>query len=103
MRTRHPRPPTFFVAGILIGAIGSGAPSVAQELGASALNQIQAIYADKAAWTLAQRKLATSLLYAQPREPRPGDGPGPCRRSAESRTGPAWTAKAWSSSTSGPR
>ncbi|HSD66745.1 MAG TPA: hypothetical protein VLF95_08590, partial [Vicinamibacteria bacterium] len=64
MRTRHARPLKFFAAGILIGAIGSGAPSVAQELGTSALNQIQAIYTDKAGWTPAQRKLATSLLYA---------------------------------------
>jgi len=52
----------FVVAGLLLGALGSAA--VAQELSENALRQIRAIYADKATWTPAQRKLATSLLYA---------------------------------------
>jgi hypothetical protein len=39
-------------------------PGSAQELGAQARDQLRAIYADKAGWTRAQRKLATSLLYA---------------------------------------
>jgi hypothetical protein len=52
----------FVVAGLLLG--GLGGPAVAQELGEQAQRQIRAIYADKATWTPAQRKLATSLLYA---------------------------------------
>jgi len=54
----------FVVTGLLAGALGPGTPAGAQELGEQALRQIRAIYADKAAWTPAQRKLATSLLYA---------------------------------------
>jgi hypothetical protein len=38
--------------------------AIGQELGEPAKRQIQAIYADKAAWTAAQAKLGTSLLYA---------------------------------------
>jgi hypothetical protein len=52
----------FLVAGLLLGALGG--PAIAQELSEHARTQIRAIYADKATWTLAQRKLDTSLLYA---------------------------------------
>ena len=52
------------VAGLLAGGLASGAPAVAQQLSESALSQMRAIYADKASWTRAERKLATPLLYA---------------------------------------
>ena len=53
----------FVVAGLLLG--GLGGPAVAQELNEQAQSQIRAIYADKATWTPAQKKVATSLLYAR--------------------------------------
>jgi Subtilase family len=57
-----------FVWGVLLaGALGAAAPGAAQELGPKAQQQLRAIYADKASWTTAQRKLATSLLYASRR------------------------------------
>jgi hypothetical protein len=61
MSTRHiaHRAVGFIVA--LAGA--SGTVAVGQELGEQARRQIQAIYADKAGWSAAQRKLDTSLLY----------------------------------------
>ena len=53
------------VAGcLLLVGIGSGRPAAAQELSESARRQVQAVLADKATWTPAQRKLATSLLMA---------------------------------------
>ncbi len=52
----------FVVAGLLLGGLGGKA--AAQELTGQGLQQIRAIYAEKAARTPAQRKLATSLLYA---------------------------------------
>jgi hypothetical protein len=52
----------FVVAGLLLG--GLGGPAVAQELTEQGRQQISAILAEKAARTPAQRKLATSLLYA---------------------------------------
>ena len=53
----------FVVAGLLLG--GLGGPAVAQELSGQAQRQMGAILAEKAARTPAQRKLATSLLYAR--------------------------------------
>jgi len=55
----------FVVGGLLLAGVASGSAAVAQELSEQAQQQIRAIYADKAAWTPAQRKLATSLLYAR--------------------------------------
>jgi len=52
----------FVAAGLLLG--GLGGPAIAQELSENALRQLRAIYADKASWTRAERKLGTSLLYA---------------------------------------
>lgn len=52
------------VVGLLAAGLGSGRPVAAQELSESAQRQVQAILADKAAWTPAQRKMATSLLMA---------------------------------------
>ncbi len=52
----------FVVAGLLLG--GFAGPTLAQEMSEQAQRQIRAIYADKATWTPAQRKLDTSLLYA---------------------------------------
>jgi hypothetical protein len=54
----------FVVAGLLVGGFGSGAPAVAQELSEQGLRQIRAIFAEKASRTPAQKKIATSLLYA---------------------------------------
>jgi len=51
-------------AGLLVGVAGWAAPAAAEELGERALEQIRAILAEKASRTPAQRKLATSLLYA---------------------------------------
>ena len=62
MARRHVGHRAFGLVGLLLG--GFGGPAVGQELGEQAQRQIQAIYADKAAWTPAQRKLETSLLYA---------------------------------------
>ena len=70
------------MAGLLLGGLGGSA--VAQELTEQGRQQIRAIYADKAARTPAQRKLATSLLFAH-RESlgRPMvQGLGPLRRIA---------------------
>jgi hypothetical protein len=52
------------LAGAALLAGGSGGAALGQGLGEEAQRQIQAIYADKAAWTPAQEKLDTSLLYA---------------------------------------
>jgi hypothetical protein len=52
------------VAGLLLGGLGWGIPAVAQELTERGRQQIRAIYADKATRTPAQKKLATSLLFA---------------------------------------
>jgi hypothetical protein len=59
---RSVRSGVFVVTGLLLGALGSTA--TAQELTEEGRRQIRAIYAEKAARTPAQRKLATSLLYA---------------------------------------
>jgi hypothetical protein len=50
------------VAGLLFGS--TVAPAAAQELSEQARQQIRAIFAEKASRTPAQRKIATSLLYA---------------------------------------
>ena len=64
MATKHVGQRLFGLAGLLLGGVWAPAPASAQELGERAQQQLRAIYADKAAWTPAQRKLATSLLYA---------------------------------------
>jgi subtilase family protein len=51
-------------ASVLAGGLGSSAPSLAQELGERARQQILAVLTEKASRTPAQRKIATSLLYA---------------------------------------
>jgi hypothetical protein len=51
-------------SGALLAGISAGQPLAAQELGEQAIRQIQAIYADKAARTPTERKLATPLLMA---------------------------------------
>ncbi len=61
----QPIPPRPLVAVIcLLGALVWGTPTAGQELSERVQRQIRAIYADKAAWTPAQRKLETGLLYA---------------------------------------
>jgi subtilisin family serine protease len=55
----------FVVTGLLVVGLGSGRSLTAQELSAQAMRQVQDMLAEKAARTPAQRKLATSLLYAQ--------------------------------------
>ncbi len=63
--TRQPiRPRTLAVVTCLLGALAGGSPSAGQELSERVQRQVRAIYADKAAWTPAQRKLETGLLYA---------------------------------------
>jgi hypothetical protein len=52
------------VAGLVVGVLAPGTQAAAEELGGNALRQMRAIYADKARWTPAERKLATSLLHA---------------------------------------
>jgi hypothetical protein len=52
----------FVMAGLLLG--GPGSAAIGQELSENALNQMRAIYADKATRTPVERKLATSLLFA---------------------------------------
>ncbi len=52
----------FVMAGLLLAGVTSGSAAIAQELSEQAVRQVQAILADKAARTPAQRKLATSLL-----------------------------------------
>jgi hypothetical protein len=54
----------FVVGSLLLVGVAAGSAAVAQELSEQGLQQIRAIYAEKAARTPAQRKLATSLLYA---------------------------------------
>ncbi len=55
---------TVITAAVLAGGLASSAPSLAQELGERARQQILAVLMEKASRTPAQRKLATSLLYA---------------------------------------
>ncbi len=52
------------VAGLLVGSLGPGTSARAEELGERAEQQIRAFFAEKAARTPTERKLATSLLYA---------------------------------------
>jgi uncharacterized repeat protein (TIGR01451 family) len=54
----------FVVAGLLVGFLGMATSAPAVELGDQAVRQLRAIFAEKASRTPAQRKLATSLLYA---------------------------------------
>jgi hypothetical protein len=85
MAKRYAGGRAFVVAGLLVGGLGWGAPAVAQELTEQGLQQLRAIYAEKAARTPAQRKLATSLLCAH-RESRGlamVQGLGPFRRVAD--------------------
>ena len=62
MATRHSGHRVSGLVVVLLAA--SGAAALGQELSEQAQRQIGAIYADKAGWTTAQRKLDTSLLYA---------------------------------------
>jgi hypothetical protein len=62
MAKRYGRRRALVVSGLLLWGVGGAA--VGQDLSEQAQRQIQAIYADKAAWTPAQMKLDTSLLYA---------------------------------------
>lgn len=54
----------FVGAALLVGAVGPGAAASAQELTEQARQQLRAIFSEKASRTPAERKLATSLLYA---------------------------------------
>jgi hypothetical protein len=52
------------VAVLVAGGLGAGASARAEELGERAVQQLRAIFAEKAARTPVERKLATPLLYA---------------------------------------
>jgi hypothetical protein len=62
MATRHSGHRALGLVVVLVAA--SGTAAIGQELSVQAKRQIRALYLDKAAWTAAERKLDTSLLYA---------------------------------------
>jgi hypothetical protein len=62
MAKRCAGPRAFAVAGLLLAGLGT--PAIAEEVSPQGLQQIRALVAEKASRTPAQRKLATSLLYA---------------------------------------
>jgi hypothetical protein len=62
MATRHSGHRALGLVVVLVAA--SGTAAIGQELSVQARRQLRALYVDKAAWTAAERKLDTSLLYA---------------------------------------
>jgi hypothetical protein len=55
---------TCVAATLIVGSLGSGTTARAEELGERAVQQLRAVFAEKASRTPAQKKLATPLLYA---------------------------------------